>query len=148
MTILAMSALLSSCFTPIYRYSYVRDTSIKPAIKDYRMAEVKIQNAELLLLDSGVISNSLVNLTAMVMENNALTRSSNAQLSMKIHVLVEDNDIINNRQSLSLIYMFENKDQEFARFILSSTSKELLLNKSLLVKELNQIIKTVRTKIK
>lgn len=142
----ALLACLSvvACAPALYRYSYIRPQTTDVIVQNYRIVKLDIRNAELLLLDGEVLSNTLHTLSAMVLENNGLIFATNGTLEVGIQVLVEDNDIINNRQSLSVIYSFQLSGKNFARYILSSSSKQLLLNKQLLVRELNNIIGSAR----
>lgn len=135
---LTMFILTVSC--SVYKYTSIKPSAKKPALKTYSIQKIDIYNAEVLLLDKTVLSNSLNQLLDMVMENNGSTKSLPADILIGMRVFVEENDVINNRQTVSVALTFDSTEGRYASFLLSSKSKDILLDKSILIKELNDIL--------
>lgn len=131
-------AILASC--SVYKYSSIKPNAPKPSLKTYSIQKVEIFNAEVLLLDRTVLSNSLTQLIDMVMENNGSVKASPGDIQIGMRVFVEENDVINDRQTVSVAITFDNAEGRYASFMLSSKSKDILLDNSILIKELNDIL--------
>ncbi|MBN2851175.1 MAG: hypothetical protein JXQ23_00405 [Clostridia bacterium] len=135
--------LMGSCTT--YKYSYIKQNPGKK-YSTFQIQKLNVSNSELLFLDRNVISNSMNNLFIMVMQNNGYVYSTDAanNMDVQINILVEDNDIINNKQSLAIYLGFYDKNSLLANFVINSRSKEILLDKELLVRELNDVLQQIK----
>ncbi len=139
--------MLCSCglFNETYRYSYIRPGDKKSNLKSYSIKDIRIYNSEALFLDSEVVSNTVCQVFNAVMENNGILPLDGGDLSIEIKVYIEENDIINNRQTLSMFFTFDDKTSQVAQFIVSSKSKDLILDKSTLIGEIDNIVKQVKS---
>ena len=143
---LLLSFLFISC-SQVYRYQSIQKTPIPEKPVTFYIDGFDIKNAEILLLDESVISNSITASIGMVMMNNGFSLSGDAPLVLKINVLVENNDIIKNEQYISIIFKFRYKATPIGSFILSSKSKNILLDKSLFIDEFGKLFALLNNEV-
>jgi hypothetical protein len=147
--LLTILLLLISCglFSGIYKYSYIKPVKQKANYQTYTIQKVDISNPEVILLDKDVISNSICNVINIVMKNNGFTAAASGvpgDMAVQIGIYAEDNDIMNNKQSISLFFNFNDSNSSIANFMLSSKNKDLLLDKETLIRELNSILSDIK----
>lgn len=137
--LLCLMIAVSSCSSVYKNYTIVKPQKMVSS-NTYNIQSLKIYNPEILLLSEGVLSNSIFNVLKVVMAKSGFTYSTNADLQIKLGVSLEENDIINNSQSLSLFMDFCSGDSPFANFIIYSKTKQLLLDKEMFINEMESVM--------
>ncbi len=143
-TAFVISFIFFSCGIDTYRYSYIRPSEKKLNLKTYSINSVEVFNAESLFLDKNVVSNTISQVFDIVMANNGFSSVKDGDISVDIKLFVEENDVINNKQTLSLFLTINDKNSPLAQFILASKSKDLILDKSMLIREINSVADQIK----
>jgi hypothetical protein len=68
-------------------------------------------------------------------------------MRLNIDILIENNDIIKNEQYLSILFKFGLSGDTLGTFIISSKSKDLLLNKSMFIDEFSSILSLLKNEV-
>ena len=143
---IVISLLVLFSRTQVYKTSVLTDKAPANGILNCKIQTLDIKNAELLMLDKTALSNSIYDSIRISLYQKGFNLSDTADVSIDIRILVEGNDIINNRQSITIVSDFKTEQGLLSSFLISTDSKLLLANKSEFINEWNQILEAMKTR--
>ena len=140
--LLSLILLFSGCAN-LYKTYIIDSRGVPLNDKSYKIEELKINNSGSMMLDSDILSNSIDSVMKLVLSRKGYTESAAPVFGIKLTVSIEENDIMNNTQAISLFLNVNEKGTELARFIFFTRTKEFLINKEWFIGEMEWVIGTL-----